>query len=127
MVQILAVRDLNQRLKVLCKAGLEDSADLHVIAVHNTEGVMNEGAVFRYSGEIGEILWLDMGEDMDLAEGLAKAILNIMEIRGVKIVTLPLTYVKLAQKLRFTRQNNCFEVSLEGYFCCACNHNNFDK
>ena len=122
MIQILSVKD-EQRRSVMCKkAGIDDHNDLHIIAIHNSDGIICQGAIFKYREEIGEILWLDMGDDIDLSDGLARAVLNIMDIRGVKTVTLPFGYDALAKKLRFKMTGDHFEVSLEGYFCCGCKH-----
>ncbi len=122
MIQILTVKNPLERTKLCQKAGLTDKEEYRIIAIHNDAGIISEGAIFKYRNELGEILWIDMGEDMDLADGLARAVLNIMEIRSVKKVTLPLNYQVLAQKLRFHLVEDHFEVNLEGYFCCSCQH-----
>lgn len=122
MIQILTVKNPLERTKICQKAGLRDKEEYRIIAIHDDAGIISEGAIFKYQNEHGEILWIDMGKDLDLADGLARSILNIMEIRGVKKVTLPLNYELLAQKLRFHKINDHFEVNLEGYFCCSCQH-----
>ena len=122
MIQILSVSDEHQRKTICHKAGIEDSKDLHIIAIHNQEGIACEGAIFKYNCTQGEILWLDMGEDIDLADGLGRAILSIMEIRGIQVVTLPAEHEVLAKKLRFKKIEDHFEVQLDGYFCCSCQH-----
>ena len=122
MIQILTVKNPFDRAKICKKAGITDKPENKVIAIHNDDGVISEGAIFRYENEFGEILWLDMGNDIELADGLARAVLNIMEIRGVKIVTLPLSYEFLAKKLRFHLVDDHFEVNLDGYFYCSCQH-----
>ncbi len=122
MIQILTVRDPNQRELFCQKAELIDNDNLHIIAIHDERGMVCEGAIFKYQGESGEILWLDMGSDIELADGLGRAILSIMEIRGVKRVTMPSEYELLAEKMRFKRIEDHYEVTLEGYFCCGCQH-----
>ena len=122
MIQILSVSDIKQREKLCQKAGLEDNNELRIIAIHDENGMVCEGAIFKYQGENGEILWLDMGSDIELADGLGRAILSIMDIRGVKKVMLPLEYEMLAHKMRFNRMDDHFELSLEGFFCCSCQH-----
>lgn len=122
MIQILSVSDIKQREMLCQKAGLEDNDDLRVIAIHDEKGMVCEGAIFKYQGENGTILWLDMGSDIELADGLGRAILSIMDIRGVKKVRLPLEYETLAHKMRFKRMDDHFELSLEGFFCCGCQH-----
>ena len=116
MIQILTVKDPLEQRKLCQKAGLIFSEDHHIIAIHNETGVIEMGAIFKYQNDFGEILWLDMGEDVDLADGLARSILSIMEIRGVKKVTLPLKYETLARKLNFQLVDDYYEVNLEGYF-----------
>ena len=122
MIQILTVTDITQKQGICAKAAIPLSDDLHIIAVFEDDGIVSQGAIFRYLGTEGEILWLDMGDDFDLTEGLARSVLSIMEIRGVKKVSLPLTYETLAQKLNFSKCEDKFEVSLEGFFCCNCQH-----
>lgn len=122
MIQILTVTDIAQKQSICAKAAIPLSDDLHIIAVFENNDIVSQGAVFRYEATEGEILWLDMGEEFDLTEGLARSVLSIMEIRGVKKVSLPLTYETLAQKLNFFKCEDKFEVSLEGFFCCNCQH-----
>ncbi len=122
MIQILTVKSPLERAKLCQKAGLTCSEDHHIIAIHDDADVIGMGAIFKYQNDFGEILWLDMGEDVDLADGLARSILSIMEIRGVKKVTLPLNYETLARKLKFQLADDHYEVNLEGYFCCSCQH-----
>lgn len=122
MIQILTVTDITQKEFLCAKAAIPQADDLHIIAVFEEEGIVSQGAIFRYSEKDGEILWLDMGEDLDLAEGLARSVLSIMEIRGVKKVSLPLTYETLAKRLNFKKGDDKFQVSLEGFFCCNCQH-----
>ena len=122
MIQILSVQDERQRNAICKKAGIQDNDDLHIIAIHDDNDIVLEGAVFRFDSANGEILWLDMGDDIELADGLARAVFNIMEIRGVKTVSLPAEYNALAQKLSFKALDSHFEVSLDGYFCCGCQH-----
>lgn len=122
MIQILTVKDKQQRANFCAKAGVCDSPDLSVIAVFDENEIPENGAVFHYSGEHGEILWLEMNEDLDLSVGLGKSILSIMELRGVKEVSLPLHYEKLAKALRFEKHPDAYRVQLEGYFGCCCQH-----
>ncbi len=122
MIQILSVKDENQRIQLCNQAGIIYDKKLHIIAIFEQDDVLQQGAIFTYEGKKGKILWLDMGEEMDLAEGLGKAVLSIMEYRGVESVTLPLEYTELAKILRFKKREDVFEVSLKGYFCCNCQH-----
>ena len=122
MIQILTVRDKEQQQQLCQKAGITYTNDLHIIAVFEEDDRLQQGAIFRYHGTDGEIMWLDMGDDLDLTDGLARSVLSIMEMRGVEMVTLPLVYKSLAEKLRFSLQNDHYEVSLKGFFCCSCQH-----
>lgn len=123
MIQILTVQNLNDKQKICSRAGLEYNDSLHIIASFAEDGQPKEAAVFDYCKESGRILWIESAEDSDLLEGIAKSLLSIMELRGVKTVTLPLQYADLAEKLRFTKRDDSYTVSLDGYFCCSC-HNN---
>ncbi|MBQ6947149.1 MAG: hypothetical protein IJN42_03790 [Clostridia bacterium] len=122
MIQILTVKDEKQRKSLCEKAGIEYDLSLSIIATFDEKDQPEYGAIFRYIGEIGEILWIEMNDDFDLTLGLGKSILSIMELRGVKTVTMPLHYERLAKGLRFETKDEHFSVNLEGYFNCCCQH-----
>lgn len=123
MIQILSVKDETQKKELCKKAGIAFSDELHINASFTEDGNIEYGAIFRFQGENGEILWMDAeSKDMDLICGIGKAILSIMELRGVKEVTLPLSYAELAKLLHFEKASDVFKVNLEGYFCCGCQH-----
>lgn len=122
MIQILTVKNPEDRAMLCQKAGLIDKEEYHIIAVHEGDGVLGQGAIFRYQDDPGEILWLDMGNDIELADGLSRAILSILEIRGIKKVTLPLEYEQLAEKLKLKRGTDCFVANLDRFFCRGCQH-----
>ena len=122
MIQILTVKDEKDRKDLCQKAGIEYSFDLSVIASHNEDGQIDQGAIFRYNNTVGEIFWIEMGNDFDLAIGLGKSILSIMELRGVQTVSLPLSYEKLGKALRFQKSDDHYLLNLDGYFNCCCQH-----
>lgn len=122
MIQILTVKDVDQRYKLCKKANLEYTPDLHIIAVFTDDNVIQEGAIFRYNDTRGEILWIDMGDDQELSIGLGKSVISIMELRSVEYAVMPLSMQSLALSLGFSRKEDCFEVCLKGYFCCSCQH-----
>lgn len=122
MIQILTVKDIQKKKDLCQKAQIAYSDDLYIIAVFDNNETILEGAIFRYDGTLGEILWLDMGDDIDLSDGLARSVLNIMEIRGVETVTLPLSFKVLAQKLGCKQTTENYLIDLKGFFCCNCQH-----
>ncbi len=122
MIQILSVKDEEQRRLICNKADISYNESLHIIANFSENLLPQQSAVFSYTGESGEILWIETGDDMDLSVGLGKAVLSIMEIRGVKEVSLSKKFAKLAELLRFQYVGDQYKLSLEGYFSCGCQH-----
>ena len=124
MIQVLSVTDENKKIELCAAAGISYSDSLHIIASFDDGGKMGCGAIFRYDGQTGEILWMDDAEkDKELLIGLGKAVLNIMDLRGVKHVLMPLKLESIAVPLRFERKQDRFVLDLEGYFTCGCQHN----
>ena len=122
MIQILTVTHKQDRIALCRKAQIEYEEGLSIIAVYDQTDHIGDGAIFKIDGECGQIFWLEMNDDLDLSVGLGKAILSIMEYRGVKSVTLPLSYAQLAKLLRFELKDEQYVVNLEGYFSCCCQH-----
>ncbi len=93
----------------------------HVIATIEQEEILH-CAVFSYDNEIGKIKAISGFEgDLDLLDGLCRAILNIMDINGVKQVYLSNKYEKLANFVGFSLdENRNFVLQLEGFFQCGC-------
>ena len=122
MIEIRRVEDpcLQERL---CKeAGIELRPEYHIIATREGEKILLS-AIFQYKDEAGAILSIE-GPDNDimLLDGLCRAILNIMDINGVKEVSLPLKYGLLARNIGFTKGETAFSLQLEGFFdqpCCG--------
>ncbi|MBQ6811035.1 MAG: hypothetical protein IJO94_06505 [Firmicutes bacterium] len=93
----------------------------HVIATIEREKILH-CAVFSYEDEIGKIKAISGFEgDMDLLDGLCRAILNIMDINGVKQVYLSNKYAKLAEFVGFSKaEGSNYILQLEGFFQCGC-------
>ena len=126
MIEIRKVHDEDMARSICARGQLEWKPEYHVIATIEGEKVLIS-AVFVYWNEIGEILVID-GFDGDLAmlDGLCRAILNIMDINGVKEVYLPSKYADLALKIGFRMNNDRFYLPLEGFFKCGCCGNRGD-
>lgn len=119
MIEILTVSDPKER-EIICKlAELQDREDLRIIAAFSN-GEVESGAVFEYSDTHGKILWLQSMEDDDITEGLVRAILNIMDLRGVESAWLDKKYAVIAKKLRFKAVEDGFTVELKNFFTCGC-------
>ena len=124
MIQILSVKDENKKKELCAEAGISYSDALHIIASFDDDGKVGCSAIFRYDGQSGEILWIsDAESDKELLIGLGKAVLNILDLRGVKHVQMPLALESIAIPLRFERGQEHFSLDLEGYFACGCQHN----
>ena len=122
MIAILSVKDPDKKQEICRKAGVPYHEDLHVIASFE-DGKMMYGAVFEICREEGTIHWIDAsGDDFSVSEGLGKAVLNIMDLRGVKKAFMPLSMEKLAAPLRFSKKEGRYEVEITGYFSCGCDH-----
>ena len=94
----------------------------HVIATIE-KGEILQCAVFSYDNSEGNIKVISGFEgDLNLLDGLCRAILNIMDINGVKVVYLSGKYPKLAELIGFENGDQGFVLNLEGFFKCCCNH-----
>ena len=122
MIQILSVTDAQARAEICRRGGVKDGEDLHIIASVQENGVPENAAIFRYFADRGEILFLEENKDTDITVGLGKAVLSIMELRGVKNAVMPINMEKIARLLGFEEKDGKFSVCLEGYFCCK-HHN----
>lgn len=101
--------------------------EYHVIATLDN-GTVLQCAVFSYEESRGEIHAIaGFEDDIHFLDGLCRAILNIMDINGVKEVYLPLKYQKLAQHVGFKPQDSDFYLKLEGFFQCGCCHNHKEE
>ncbi len=126
MIEIRKIND-EETARLICAQGqLEWKPEYHVIATIEGGNILIS-AVFSYKNDIGEIYSIS-GFDGDLAmlDGLCRAILNIMDINGVKDVYLPEKFAELAQKIGFKNDNGRYHLSLEGFFKCGCCGNGGD-
>lgn len=98
-----------------------EPADFVIATVE--QGKILQCAVFSYENETGKIKVICGFEgDINLLDGLCRAILNIMDNNGVKVVYLSEKYPELAEFVGFSESKNGFELELEGFFKCGCCH-----
>lgn len=120
MIEIRKVTDINIAQKICAQNDLEWSDKYHVIATIEGKNLLNS-AVFSYNGDSGDIHNIyGFDGDLEMLDGLCRAILNIMDINGVKEVYLSKKYNELAQKIGFEDAGDRFYLSLEGFFKCSC-------
>lgn len=122
MIEIKKITEKSTAQKICLAQNIEWNPDFHVIATLEGENVLH-CAVFNYNEEIGEIQAISgFDGDILMLDGLCRAILNIMDINGVKVVYLPSKYEDLAQKVGFSLENERYYLNLEGFFKCGCCH-----
>lgn len=127
MIEIKKVTDPAIAKKICDEAQIELDEGLRIIATVERGEVLNS-AVFDYQNEEGRILHINgFDGDILLLDGLCRAILNIMDIQGVKVVYLPLKFQKLAQYIGFKQENKQYVLQLEGFFNCGCCHKEGEK
>ncbi|MBQ8894182.1 MAG: hypothetical protein IJ043_07210 [Clostridia bacterium] len=120
MIEIKKVRDIELAQKICGDNGVDWNPQYHIIATIENDTVL-QCAVFDYENEDGEILVIDgFDGEISLLDGLCRAILNIMDINGVKLVTMPLKYKKIADHVGFKLQKENYQLELEGFFQCGC-------
>ena len=123
MIEIKKITDVATAKNICAANNVEWNRNYHVIATIEQEKILH-CAIFNYSDKIGEIHVISgFDDDILMLDGLCRAILNIMDINGVKDVYLPSKYEKLARKVGFQLQNNRFHLKLDGFFKCGCCHN----
>lgn len=120
MIEIRKVEDPSIARKICEEKGVEYRENYHVIATIEGENILHS-AVFSYEKEVGNIYSIS-GFDGDtlLLDGLCRAILNIMDIQGVKVVYLSEKYSKLASYVGFSKDGDEYKLNLEGFFNCSC-------
>ncbi|MBQ7935878.1 MAG: hypothetical protein IJ333_05965 [Clostridia bacterium] len=123
MIEIKKVTDSTVAEKICKEHGIQLETNDFVIATVEKENVLH-CAVFSYENDIGRIKAISgFGGDLNLLDGLCRAILNIMDINGVKEVYLPDKYSDLAKYVGFQEDANGYSLKLEGFFKCGCcNH-----
>ncbi len=120
MIEIKKVEDPALAKRICEENNIVYNPCYRIIATVEGETIHNS-AVFSYENEEGTIHVIDgFGGDLDLLDGLCRAILNIMDINGVKEVYLPSKYEKLAKYVGFSQCEDRYKVQLEGFFCCSC-------
>lgn len=120
MIEIKKVTDSAVAQRICASNGIDWKPEYHVIATIEGEEVL-QSAVFSYRDEIGEIHAIHgFDGDIDLLDGLCRAILNIMDINGVKYVYLSGKYEILARHVGFKLENDRYFLALEGFFQCGC-------
>ena len=120
MIEIRKVEDPALAERVCLENNIPYSASYKVIATIEGDEIL-QSAVFSYDREEGAIHAISgFRGDMMLLDGLCRAILNIMDIKGVKEVSLPLKFDKLAKYVGFSKEEDCYRLSLEGFFTCSC-------
>ncbi len=121
MIEIKKVTDTAIAQKICTDNGIEWNSKYHIIATIESEEILH-CAVFHYDAAIGEILVISgFDGDIYLLDGLCRAILNIMDINGVKDVYLSKKYNRIAHHIGFEEEIDRFHLKLEGYFKCCCN------
>ena len=122
MIEIKKVIDQTLARNICKDAGIEFDEAYRIIATIEQGNVLNS-AIFQYEDEEGQILHISGFEgDILLLDGLCRAILNIMDIQGVKVVYLTEKYEKLAKYIGFKQDEGRFKLYLEGFFQCECCH-----
>ena len=120
MIEIRKITDEQTAQKICVAHNIDWNPANHVIATIE-QGEILHFAVFEYNGEMGKIHAISgFDGDILMLDGLCRAILNIMDINGVKYVCLPLEYNELAEKIGFKNQNDCYYLVLDGFFNCGC-------
>ena len=124
MIEIKKVTDPNVVDRISAENQITINAEDYVIATVENGNIL-QCAVFSYTNEEGKIKVISgFDGDMDLLDGLCRAILNIMDINGVKQVYLSKKYSELAKYVGFSKaENQDFILQLEGFFKCCCNSN----
>ncbi len=123
MIEIKRVTDPRMIEQIGCDYQVQIQEKDHVIATIEAGRVLH-CAVFSYDENEGKIKAISgFGDDLDLLDGLCRAILNIMDINGVKVVYLSEKYEKLGRHVGFKPCEKGFVLELEGFFKCGCCHN----
>ncbi len=120
MIEIKKVTDTKLAQKICLENGLKWVPEYHVIATLDRDEVL-QCAIFSYKNKTGEIHAISgFDNNIDLLDGLCRAILNIMDINGVKDVYLSPKYIEIAEHIGFELIENQYHLALEGFFQCGC-------
>ena len=124
MIEIKRVTDQNVIDSICTEYHIQKEPADHVIATLEGSKVLH-CAVFSYENEVGKIKAISgFDDDLLLLDGLCRAILNIMDINGVKVVYLSEKFENLAKKVGFNKGDNSYVLELEGFFKCNCSAHN---
>lgn len=119
MIEIRKVENQDRAIDLCREAGIEWHPAYHVIATFEGHKAVHY-AIFSYEKEQGRIEAIGgFGGDLALLDGLCRAILNIMDLNGVKEVYLPLKYKELGRHVGFQQKEDGFVLSLSGFFKCC--------
>ena len=118
MIEIKKVTDAFVEERIASRYGVIKKENEHLIAAIDREEVLCY-ALFSYTGEQGRILSIGgFDGDLSLQDGLCRAIMNIMDIKGVKEVYLSSGMGRLANMIGFKPEDGGFKLNLDGFFCC---------
>lgn len=124
---MIEIKKINEQeiIKRICdRYSLEWKKEYHVIATIENGEVLH-CAVFEYQNGVGFIHAIaGFDDDIEMLDGLCRAILNIMDINGVELVKMPLKYQKLAEKIGFSIEDDAYSIKLDGFFKCCCHQQN---
>ncbi len=124
MIEIKKITDVELAKKVCTSHGVDWKPDYHVIATIDGDENL-QCAAFSYKEEVGEIHAIHGFDDnIDFLDGLCRAILNIMDINGVKDVYLSKKHQEIATHVGFKPDEERYHLTLEGFFQCECCKNN---
>ncbi len=125
MIEVKAVVDKTQATQFIRSKGVTtDLQPLFVMCATEKDKLLGVGAVSMNRSEtvIEEIIY-----DEDIGWLIGKALLNALELGGVRHVKIKNPSLKsLASFLRFKEENGEWIVDLEGYFesgCSGCGQN----
>ncbi len=120
MIEIRTVAEPALAKRLCRENGVTWRPEYRVIAAWEGERALH-CAVFSYHNDTGEIYAIaGFDGDLSLLDGLCRAILNIMDINGVKTAFLSDQYPEIARQVGFKKIDGRFQLSLENFFCCSC-------
>ncbi len=94
-----------------------ESGHAQFMGLYTADGLAGLGSISLQGTKVYLNFVHVSGEAVELQHGLAKALLNMADLRGIKTVYGSNPQLeKLYHMLRFHKENNEFALSLEGYF-----------
>lgn len=128
MVEVLKVQDESQRRACFVRLGLTDTQNVLLFAAHEA-GEMIGVCAYRLNLHQAQLLklWVHDDSDMLLKQLCIRAVLNAIDLNGVKKVYAPWSAFDeiLMRSLRFEPGSGeegqpCWTIDLTGYFDAAC-------